>query len=115
MQQVITGAAKAELGALFLNAQTACPICMALDEMGHAQLATLLQTNNSAACGIIKDTMKQKCSKAIDMHFYWIHDQACQGQFTFFGTLVTPIVLIISPNIIQPNIIKPCSTPTCNC
>jgi len=68
----------------FLNAQTACPIFTALDEMGHSQLATPLQTDNNMACGIINDTIKQKCSKAIDMHFYWICNQACQGQFYIF-------------------------------
>jgi len=70
MWQVVTSVAKAEFGALFFNTQTACPICTALDEMGHSQLATLLQTDNSMACGIINDTVEQKCSKAIDMHFY---------------------------------------------
>ncbi len=59
MQQVVASAAKAKLGTLFLNAQMACPICMALDaEMGHSQLATSLQTDNSTACSSINDTMK---------------------------------------------------------
>jgi len=84
MQQVVASAAKAELGALFLNAQTACPIRTALDELGHLQPATPLQTDNSTACGIINDTVKQKRSKAIDMRFYWIRDHTCQGQFYIF-------------------------------
>jgi len=74
MQQVVASAAKAELGALFLNAQTACPICTAWDEMRHSQLATPLQTDNSMACGMINDTIKQKCSISINIHFYWIHN-----------------------------------------
>jgi len=84
MWQVVASAAEAKLGALFLNAQMACPICTALDELGHPQLATPLQTDNSTACGIINDTVKQKRSKAIDMQFYWIRDRTCQGQFYIF-------------------------------
>jgi len=84
MRQVVASAAEAKLGALFLNAQTACPIRTALDELGHPQLATLLQMDNSTACGIINDTIKQKQSKAIDMRFYWIRDRTHQGQFYIF-------------------------------
>ncbi len=39
IQQVVASTAKAELGALFLNAQTTCPICTTLDEFGHPQPA----------------------------------------------------------------------------
>jgi len=81
MRQVLASAAEAELGALFLNAQSICSICIALAEMGHPQLATLLQTNNSTASSITNDTVKQKRSKAIDMQFYWLRDWVCQGQF----------------------------------
>jgi len=35
MKQVVASAAEAELGALFLNAQTICPFRIALDELGH--------------------------------------------------------------------------------
>jgi len=84
MCQVLASAAEAKLGALFLNAQMACPMCIALDELGHLQSATPLQMDNSTACSIINDTINQKCSKAIDMQFYWIRDQTCQGQFYIF-------------------------------
>jgi len=84
MKQVIASAAAAELGALFLNAQAICPFQIALEELGHPQPATLLQTDNSMASGIANDTIKQKCSKAIDMHFYWVCDCMCQGQFHIF-------------------------------
>jgi len=63
----MASAAKAKLGALFLNAQHACPLCITLEELGHPQPATPLQTDNSTASGIANDTLKQKQSKAIDM------------------------------------------------
>jgi len=60
MHQVVASAAKAKLGALFLNVQVACPMCLALDKLGHSQPATPLQMDNSTACGIINDTVEQK-------------------------------------------------------
>ena len=84
MHHVVSSAAKAELGALFLNAQDICPICMALDELGHPQPATPLQTDNNTASGIVNDTVKQRRSKAVDMRFYWICDRLWQGQFHIF-------------------------------
>jgi len=85
MQQVVASAADAKLGALFLNAQAIFPLHMALDEMGHPQPATPMQTDNITACGILNDTIKQKWSKAIDiMRFYWLHDHTQQGQFHIF-------------------------------
>jgi len=74
MCNVVASAAEAELGALFLNAQHAHPLCITLEELGHPQPATPLQTDNSTASGIANDTLKQKQSKAIDMQFYWIQD-----------------------------------------
>jgi len=84
MKQVVASAAEAELGALFLNAQTICPFRIALEELGHPQPATPLQTDNSTASGIANDTVKQKRSKAIDMRFYWVRDRVRQGQFHIF-------------------------------
>ena len=43
--------------------------------MGHPQPATPLQAYNSTSEGIVNITIFQKCSKAIDMHFYWMRDQ----------------------------------------
>jgi len=84
MKQVVASTAEAELGVLFLNAQAICPFCIALGELGHLQPATPLQTDNSMASGIAYDTIKHKCSKAIEMHFYWVCNHVCQGQFHIF-------------------------------
>jgi hypothetical protein len=81
MREVLASAAEAELAALFHNGREACPIRTTLEELGHAQPATPIQTDNSTAAGIANDTVKQKRSKAIDMLFYWIRDRVRQGQF----------------------------------
>jgi hypothetical protein len=67
MREVLSSAAEAELGALFHNGKEACPLRIALEEMGHPQPATPMATDNNTASGIATDTVKQKRSKAIDM------------------------------------------------
>jgi hypothetical protein len=67
MREVVSSATEAELAALFHNAKEACPIRITLEEMGHTQPPTIIQTDNSTAAGIANDYVKQKRSKAIDM------------------------------------------------
>jgi len=84
MREVLSSAAEAELGALYHNGKEACPLRITLEELGHPQPPTPIQTDNSTAAGIANDTVKQKRSKAIDMRFYWIRDRVRQGQFQIF-------------------------------
>jgi hypothetical protein len=84
MHEVVSSAAEAELAALFHNAKEACSIRTTLEEMGHIQPPTPIQTDNSTAAGIANDSVKQKCSKAIDMRFYWVCDRVRQNQFRIF-------------------------------
>jgi hypothetical protein len=79
--EVLSSAAEAELAAVFHNGKEACPFRAYLEELGHPQPPTPIQTNNSTAAGIANESVKQKRSKAIDMHFYWIRDRVGQGQF----------------------------------
>jgi hypothetical protein len=73
MREVVASAAEAELAA-FHNGKEANPIRIPLQELGHEQPPTRIQTDNSAATGIANDSIKQKRAKAIDMRFYWIRD-----------------------------------------
>jgi hypothetical protein len=50
IKQVMSSAAEAELGGLFINAKTAVPIRTTLEELGHKQPPTPIQTDNSTAC-----------------------------------------------------------------
>jgi hypothetical protein len=72
---------EAEFGALFHNARDNVYLHTALMEMGHPQPATPLQIDNACAEGISNKTVKQGCSKAIDMIFYCISDIMKQVQF----------------------------------
>ena len=77
----MSSAAEAEVGGLFENAREACVLRLALEELGHPQPATPLETDNTTAHGIIKGTVKQQRSRAMDMRFYWVQDRVKQKQF----------------------------------
>ena len=84
IKHVMASAAEAELAALFINAKEGTVIRTTLQEMGHQQEATPIQTDNSTANKIANNTCKQQRSKAIDMRFYWIQDRIKQKQFKVF-------------------------------
>ena len=64
--------AKSEAGGLFHNGQTAVPLISTLHEFGFTQPPTPIKTDNSAAKGIITNTVRQKRYKAMDMRVYWM-------------------------------------------
>jgi hypothetical protein len=80
-RMVVASAREAEIGALFLNTKEGVNIRNILKEMGHPQLATPMQTDNTTAHEILCGTCKQQRRKAIYMRFYWVRDRAQQGQF----------------------------------
>ena len=84
MLNVIGSAAEAEIRAAYINGQEAVPIRTLLLELGHPQPATSIQVDNYTANGFTNNTIKQKRSKSIDMHFYWIRDRTSQGQFLVY-------------------------------
>ena len=84
MRNIMTSAAKAEYGTIFVNNQTAVPICTTLYEMEWTQGPTATQVYNSTAVCIATKELLQKNSKAMDMRFYWINNRIEQGQFCIF-------------------------------
>ena len=54
--------------------------------MDHPQLATPIVSDNSSAVTVTNGTNKQRRSRAIDIHFYWIQDKIKQRQFLVFWT-----------------------------
>jgi hypothetical protein len=82
LKQVMSSAAKAEIGAVFINAKEGTVLRATLEELGHPQPPpTPMETDNTTATGYSNGTIKQKRTKAMDMRFYWIKDRVKQGQF----------------------------------
>eukprot|EP01082_Thalassiosira_pseudonana_P012372 g11214.t1 g11214 contig5:382941-386300(-) len=84
IKTVMSSAAEAELGALYINAREAVWIRRVLEEMGHTQTKTPMQTDNSTAEGVVNNKIQPKRTKAMDMRFYWLRDQEAKNQFRFY-------------------------------
>jgi hypothetical protein len=82
LKHVMSSAAEAEIGAVFINAKEGAVLRTTLEELGHTNTPpTPMETDNTTATGYSNGTIKQKRTKAMDMHFYWIKDRVKQGQF----------------------------------
>jgi hypothetical protein len=75
IKAVMSSAAESELGSLYINAQKGVKERIILEEMGHPQPATPVQTDNSTAEGIINSRVQPKRTKAMDMRFHWLRDR----------------------------------------
>ena len=84
MKNVLGSAAEAKLGDLFIKCTGFVVLRNNLQDLGHMRPATPVQTDNSTAKGIIKHTVKQRRSKAIDVLYYWLQYQPEQGQFKIY-------------------------------
>ena len=60
LKLVAASAAKAELSALFLNAQEAKVVCLILTELGHPQPPIPIHVDNTTAVGIVNNTIKRQ-------------------------------------------------------
>jgi hypothetical protein len=84
LKHIMSSAAEAEIVAVFINAKEGAVLRITLEEQGHPQPPTPMDTYNTTATGYSNGTIKQKRTKAIDMRFYWIKDRLKQGQFNVF-------------------------------
>lgn len=84
IKAVMSSAAEAELGALFLNAREAVYLRQILTEMGHPQPRTPIQTDNSTAEGVINNKIQPKRTKAMDMRFHWLRCREAQEQIRVY-------------------------------
>ncbi len=74
----MSSATETELAGLYIMACEAVYIRIILEELGHAQPPTPLQTDNVMADGVINGKVQPKRTKAMDMRFHWLRDWECQ-------------------------------------
>ena len=67
IKAVMSSAAEAEFGALFIKAKMIVSMQQTLKEMGHPQPQTPIQTNNSTAHALLTNRILPKALKAMDM------------------------------------------------
>jgi hypothetical protein len=81
IKNVMSSAAEAEIGALYLNAKEAIYLRQILFEMGQPQPPTSIQTDNTTTEGVINNKIQPKQTKAMEMCFHWLRNCKQQQQF----------------------------------
>jgi hypothetical protein len=84
IQSVMLSAVEAKLGALYVNACKAIPQQQLLEEMGHPQQPTPMETDDSTVLGVVTSNIQPRQTKAMDMRFHWLRCFEAQNQFRFF-------------------------------
>ena len=74
MKNVMNSDAEAEIGALYLNSRQAILARRLLEEMGHKQPPTPIQTDNTTAFGFVSKIMVPKATKSTDTKYWWMRD-----------------------------------------
>ena len=78
IKHIMSSATEAELAALYIMAREAVYIRIILEELGHKQPPTPLQTDNAMADAVVDGKIQPKRTKAMDMRFHWLRDRECQ-------------------------------------
>ncbi len=84
IKAVMSSAAEAKLSMLFINAKMAVSIRRTLEEMGHSQSLTPIQTDNLIAHALLTNKILPKALKAMDMRFHWLHCRSAQDQYRYY-------------------------------
>ena len=84
IKSVMSSAAEAEIGALFINSRQAIPARNLLLEMGHPQPPTPIMTDNTTALGFVSKNLQPKQTKSTDMRHWWMRDRSDQKQFRYY-------------------------------
>jgi hypothetical protein len=83
IKAVMSSAAEAEVGVLYINCREAIPTCHTLEFIGHSQPPAPMQTDNTTALGIVNNNVIKKL-KEMGIKYRWLHDRECRGQFRHY-------------------------------
>jgi len=78
---VVASAAKAELGAFFLNCKEGIIFRLTLEEVGHPQPRTPVHCDNATTVGIANNTVKRHRSQSMEMRNFWVGDKVAQDAY----------------------------------
>ena len=101
IKHMMSSAAKAKFGALYINSKFATLMKHTLAKMGHLQPPTPIQTNNSTTYGIIANKIVTKATKAMVICFQWPHNWNSKTNSDFIGNGEKQIMPITGQSIIS--------------
>ena len=78
IKALMSSAAEAELGDLFINCREAIPAQHAFKAMGHEQPPTPMQTYNTTAHGVVTNNITSKHLKSMEMKLHWLRRRIAQ-------------------------------------
>ncbi len=107
IRTVMSSAMEAELGALFINAKTAVSMCHMLEELGHPQPPTPMQTDNKTANDLLTNKIMPKDSRQWACVFTGYDDAMLREDSDITGDQAHRTWQIISPSITQPVTTRP--------
>ena len=81
---VMSSASEAELGAMFITAQEMVAMRQTLQEMKWPQPKSPIQTDNSAAAGVVNNTIVPRKLKTMYRRLHWLICIESQGQFRYY-------------------------------
>ena len=84
VRAVMSSAAEAELGALFINCREAIPARHAFEAMGHEQPLTPIKTDNTTAQGVVTNNTSSKRLKSMDLKLHWLRCRISHKQFRHY-------------------------------
>jgi hypothetical protein len=114
IKSVMSSAAEAELGALYLHQRPQGVPCRTfLNELGHPQPPTPIQTDNSTALGVVTNNILPRRTKAMDMRYTGGYATVTtRSSSVITGALGPQIAATISRSITVPPITKKSGTST---
>ena len=77
----MSSASEVELGAIFLTAQDMVKRRKNQEEMKWPQSKSPIQTDNSAAAGVVNNIIVPRKLKTMDRRLHWLRSREAQGQF----------------------------------
>ena len=81
---VMSSASEAELGAMFITAQEMVATRQTLQAMKWPQTKPPIQTDNSAAAGVVNNTIVPRKLKKMERRLPWLRCREAQGKFHYY-------------------------------
>ena len=78
---VMSSASEAELGALFMKSQEMATMRNTLEEMKWPNPKSPIHNDNSAAAGVVNNTIVTRKLKTMGRRLHWLRFREAQGQF----------------------------------
>ena len=81
---VMSSASESELGEPFITSQEMAEVRNTLKEMRQSQKKSPIQKYNSAAAGVVNNTILPRKLKTMDHHLHWLRCREAQCQFRYY-------------------------------